>query len=103
VTGAPQPSLSGQRRGNAVEPVVTVRDLALARDLKRVQPRDLRPGQRQFRRRRVLLIAIRAGVVLDRMLLGHTELNRPGTEDLIPYLQAALDAVAKAPESAPGG
>jgi hypothetical protein len=28
------------------------RDLALARDLERVQPRDLRAGQRQFRRRR---------------------------------------------------
>jgi hypothetical protein len=38
---------------------------------------------------------------LDRMLLGHTELNSPGTENLVPYLHAALDAVAKAPEPAP--
>ena len=29
---------------------------------------------------------------------GHTELNSPGTENLIPYLRAALDAVAKVPE-----
>jgi AcrR family transcriptional regulator len=52
--------------------------------------------------RAALLIAICAGVILDRMLLGHTELNSPGTENLIPYLHAALDAVAKAPEPAPG-
>jgi hypothetical protein len=32
------------------------------------------------------------------MLLGHTELNSPGTENLISYLRAALDAVAKVPE-----
>jgi hypothetical protein len=48
--------------------------------------------------RAALLIAICAGVILDRMLLGHTELNSPGTENLIPYLHAALDAVAKAAE-----
>jgi AcrR family transcriptional regulator len=48
--------------------------------------------------RAALLIAICAGVILDRMLLGHTELNSPGTENLIPYLHAALDAVAKVPE-----
>jgi hypothetical protein len=34
------------------------------------------------------------------MLLGHTELNSPDTESLIPYLHAALDAVAKVPEQA---
>jgi hypothetical protein len=45
-----------------------------------------------------LLIAICAGVTLDRMLLGHTELNSSSTENLIPYLRAALDAAAKAPE-----
>ena len=47
-----------------------------------------------------LLIAICAGVILDRMLLGHSALNSPDTERLIPYLHAALDAVAKAPEQA---
>jgi hypothetical protein len=52
--------------------------------------------------RAALLIAICAGVILDRMLLGHTELNSPDTEKLIPYLHAALDAVAKTPEPAPG-
>jgi hypothetical protein len=52
-----------------------------------------------------LLIAICAGVLLDRMLLGHTALNSPSTETLVPYLRAALDAVAKAPgeEGKPGG
>jgi AcrR family transcriptional regulator len=50
--------------------------------------------------RAALLIAICAGVILDRMLLGHTELNSPGTENLIPYLRAALDAVAKMPDQA---
>jgi hypothetical protein len=39
-------------------------------------------------------------VILDRMLLGHTELNSPDTESLIPYLHAALDAVARAPQQA---
>lgn len=39
--------------------------------------------------RAALLIAICAGVILDRMLLGHTELNSPGTESLVPYLHAA--------------
>jgi AcrR family transcriptional regulator len=52
--------------------------------------------------RAALLIAICAGVTLNRTLLGHTELNRTGTENLIPYLRAALDAVARAPEPAPG-
>jgi AcrR family transcriptional regulator len=50
--------------------------------------------------RAALLIAICAGVILDRMLLGHSALNSPDTESLIPYLHAALDAVAKAPEQA---
>ena len=52
--------------------------------------------------RATLLIAICAGVTLDRMLLGHTELNSLSTENLIPYLRAALDAVANAREQAPG-
>ena len=47
-----------------------------------------------------LLIAICAGVILDRTLLGHSALNSPDTERLIPYLHAALDAVSKAPEQA---
>ena len=51
--------------------------------------------------RAALLIAICAGVILDRMLLGHSALNSPDTESLIPYLHAALDAVAKVPEQAP--
>ena len=50
--------------------------------------------------RAALLIAICAGVILDRMLLGHSALNSPDTESLIPYLHAALDAVAKVPEQA---
>jgi hypothetical protein len=51
--------------------------------------------------RAALLIAICAGVMLNRMLLGHTELNSADTESLIPYLHAALDAVAQAPEQEP--
>ncbi|MBM9504416.1 TetR/AcrR family transcriptional regulator [Actinacidiphila acididurans] len=47
--------------------------------------------------RSALLIAICSGVLLSRMVLGHTELNRPETEQLIPLLHAALDAVAAAP------
>ncbi|MGW1209219.1 TetR/AcrR family transcriptional regulator [Streptomyces sp. NPDC002499] len=47
--------------------------------------------------RSAVLIAICAGVLLNRVLLGHTALNSPDTERLIPYLHAALDAVAKAP------
>jgi hypothetical protein len=35
------------------------------------------------------------------MLLGHTELNSPSAETLIPYLRAALDAVAQAPAQDP--
>ncbi|SEG68136.1 transcriptional regulator, TetR family [Actinacidiphila yanglinensis] len=48
--------------------------------------------------RAALLIAICAGVLLNRHLLGHTALDGPDTERLIPYLHAALDAVAKMPE-----
>jgi AcrR family transcriptional regulator len=51
--------------------------------------------------RAALLIAICAGVTLNRMLLGHTALNSPDTESLIPYLHAALDAVAKTPGPPP--
>ncbi|MEU3979423.1 TetR family transcriptional regulator [Streptomyces sp. NPDC026672] len=47
--------------------------------------------------RSALLIAICAGVLLNRMLLGHTALNGPDTERLIPLLHTALDAVADAP------
>lgn len=35
--------------------------------------------------------------MLNRNLLGRKELNGPEVERLIPYLHAALDAVAKAP------
>lgn len=47
--------------------------------------------------RAAVLIAICAGVMLNRYLLGHSELTGPDVERLIPYLHAALDAVAKAP------
>ncbi|MFG3062219.1 TetR family transcriptional regulator [Streptomyces sp. NPDC048231] len=50
--------------------------------------------------RSAVLIAICAGVLLNRLLLGHTALNGPDTERLVPYLHAALDAVAKVPRSA---
>ncbi|MGR3867141.1 TetR family transcriptional regulator [Streptomyces graminifolii] len=50
--------------------------------------------------RSAVLIAICAGVLLNRVLLGHTALNSPDTERLIPYLHAALDAVANAPAEA---
>jgi AcrR family transcriptional regulator len=53
--------------------------------------------------RAALLIAICAGVTLNRMLLGHTSLNSADTENLIPYLRAALDAVAKVPSPPPAG
>ncbi|HEX5120181.1 MAG TPA: hypothetical protein VFW65_33770 [Pseudonocardiaceae bacterium] len=43
------------------------------------------------------LIAICAGVLLNRMLLGNTVLNGPDTQRLIPYLHAALDAAAENP------
>jgi AcrR family transcriptional regulator len=49
--------------------------------------------------RSAVLIAICSGVLLNRLLLGHTSLNSPDTEELIPYLHAALDAVAKVPDA----
>jgi AcrR family transcriptional regulator len=49
--------------------------------------------------RSALLIAICSGVLLTRMVLGHTALNAADTEKLIPYLHAALDAVAVAPDA----
>ncbi|SFE52200.1 transcriptional regulator, TetR family [Actinacidiphila alni] len=53
--------------------------------------------------RSALLIAICAGVLLNRMLLGHTALNSAEeTERLIPYLHKALDAVAMAPQDGTG-
>jgi AcrR family transcriptional regulator len=51
--------------------------------------------------RSALLIAICSGVLLSRMVLGHNALNSADTEKLIPYLHAALDAVAEAPADAP--
>jgi hypothetical protein len=56
---------------------------------RRAQRAGGRPADRRLR-----------GVILDRLLLGHAEPNSPATESLIPYLRAALDAVAKAPEQA---
>jgi AcrR family transcriptional regulator len=47
--------------------------------------------------RAALLVAICSGVLLSRLVLGHTALNRSDTDELIPYLHAALDAVAKDP------
>ncbi|WIX82051.1 TetR family transcriptional regulator [Amycolatopsis carbonis] len=48
--------------------------------------------------RSALLIAICAGTLLNRMLLGSTVLNGADAEDLIPFLHAALDAVAEDPD-----
>jgi hypothetical protein len=42
--------------------------------------------------RAALLIAICAGVILDRMLLGHSALNSPDTESLLPYLSRPSQA-----------
>ena len=48
--------------------------------------------------RSALLIAICAGMLLNRTVLGTTALNSPDdVERLIPYLHAALDAVADVP------
>lgn len=47
-----------------------------------------------------VLIAICSGVLLNRLILGHNALNSPDTEKLIPYLHAALDAVAESPAGA---
>jgi AcrR family transcriptional regulator len=55
---------------------------------------DALPGPDQTGRS-ALLIAICAGVLLNRTVLGATALNEPNdVERLIPYLHAALDAVA---------
>lgn len=56
------------------------------------------PGERTAGRA-ALLVAICSGVLLTRLILGNTQLNQPETEDLIPLLHKALDAVAVAPES----
>jgi AcrR family transcriptional regulator len=53
--------------------------------------------------RAALLVAICAGVLLTRTVLGHTALNGDGSQDLVPYLRAALDAVATAPQPKPTG
>lgn len=47
--------------------------------------------------RSALLVALCSGVLLTRTLLGSTELNHADVERMIPYLHAALDAVAVAP------
>jgi AcrR family transcriptional regulator len=47
--------------------------------------------------RAALLIAICSGVLAHRLLLGATAFNSEDTEALIPYLRAALDAVAEGP------
>ncbi|WP_285481478.1 TetR/AcrR family transcriptional regulator [Amycolatopsis sp. NBRC 101858] len=44
-----------------------------------------------------LLVAICSGVLLSRLVLGHTAFTGPDVERLVPYLHAALDAVAKDP------
>ena len=49
--------------------------------------------------RSALLVAICSGVLLSKTLLGSTAMNRPDVEQLIPYLRAAFDAVAAAPEA----
>ncbi|WP_327232615.1 TetR family transcriptional regulator [Streptomyces sp. NBC_01317] len=47
--------------------------------------------------RSALLVSICSGVLLSRMLLGNTVMNGPDVERLVPYLRAALDAVARDP------
>ncbi|MFF2521401.1 helix-turn-helix domain-containing protein [Streptomyces liangshanensis] len=47
--------------------------------------------------RAALLVSICSGVLLSRMLLGNTLMNGPDVEELVPYLRAALDAVARDP------
>ncbi|GHJ37162.1 TetR/AcrR family transcriptional regulator [Streptomyces sp. TS71-3] len=54
------------------------------------------PGERTGDRA-ALLVALCSGVLLTRLVLGNSRLNRPETEDLIPLLHKALDAVADAP------
>jgi hypothetical protein len=49
--------------------------------------------------RSALLIAVCAGVLLNRLLLGYTVLNGPDTDRLVPYLRAALNAIADIPEA----
>jgi AcrR family transcriptional regulator len=48
--------------------------------------------------RAALLVAICAGVQLMRNVLGSTALRREAVEELVPYLQAALDAVVEDPQ-----
>ncbi|QRP47272.1 TetR/AcrR family transcriptional regulator [Amycolatopsis sp. FDAARGOS 1241] len=71
---------------------------------------DALPGEDGADRtgRSALLIAICAGMLLNRMLLGTTAFTGPDAEGLVPYLHAALDAVADAPnkelvDRRPGG
>lgn len=54
------------------------------------------PGERT-EGRAALLVALCSGVLLTRLILGNTQLNGPGAEELIPLLRKALDAVASAP------
>ncbi|WP_052488575.1 TetR/AcrR family transcriptional regulator [Streptomyces sp. 150FB] len=61
---------------------------------------DALPGERSDGRA-ALLVAICSGVLLARMILGNTQLNQSETEDLIPLLHKALDAVATSPAPAP--
>jgi AcrR family transcriptional regulator len=48
--------------------------------------------------RAALLVAICSGVLLQRLILGSSELNGLDVERLVPYLRAALDAVAAVPD-----
>ncbi len=60
---------------------------------------DALPGE-DTTGRSALLIAICAGMLMNRMVLGSTALNAPDAERLVPLLRAALDAVADAPGAA---
>lgn len=53
--------------------------------------------------RAALLIAICTGVLMTRMVLGNSALNGPDAERLVPYLRAALDAVAVSPNMSANG
>ncbi|HEY6492490.1 MAG TPA: TetR family transcriptional regulator [Trebonia sp.] len=58
---------------------------------------DALPGEDAIGRS-ALLIAICTGVLMTRMVLGNSVLAGPDAERLVPYLRAALDAVAVSPD-----
>lgn len=47
--------------------------------------------------RAALLIAVCSGVQLMRDVIGNSELAGDGVDELVPYLEAALDAISAPP------